>query len=174
MAQRVKNLPAMRETQVQSLGQEDPLEKGMASHSSILAWEIPWIEEPGGRQSTVSQSQARLTLNSIQWAKRRWRSTEKDGVTCYQILRCNGAADWVAGPTLHHPSPPVGSSQTWSNPLPTQVPSTHPRGAQGYPPGSTPFTNPSRKPGTFTRAGTYSPGFTEALETTSGEFCERL
>ena len=43
----VKNLPAMRETQVQSLGQEDPLEKGMATHSSILAWRIPWTEEPG-------------------------------------------------------------------------------------------------------------------------------
>ena len=46
----VKNLPAMKETQVQSLGQEDPLEKGMATHSSILAWEIPWTEESGGLQ----------------------------------------------------------------------------------------------------------------------------
>jgi len=46
----VKNLPAMWETCVQSLGQEDPLEKGMATHSSILAWRIPWIEEPGGLQ----------------------------------------------------------------------------------------------------------------------------
>ena len=44
VAQTVKNLPAMQETQVQSLGQEDPLEMGMATHSSILAWEIPWIE----------------------------------------------------------------------------------------------------------------------------------
>ena len=44
----VKNLPAMQETQVQSLGQEDPLEKGIATHSSILAWKIPWTEEPGG------------------------------------------------------------------------------------------------------------------------------
>ena len=44
----VKNLPAMQETQVQSLGPEDPLEKGMATHSSILAWRIPWIEEPAG------------------------------------------------------------------------------------------------------------------------------
>ena len=43
----VKDLPAMKETQVRSLGQEDPLEEGMASHSSILAWEIPWTEEPG-------------------------------------------------------------------------------------------------------------------------------
>ena len=48
MARGVKNLPAMQETWVQSLGQEDPLEKGMATHSSILAWRIPWTEEPGG------------------------------------------------------------------------------------------------------------------------------
>ena len=45
----------MQETQVWSLGQEDPLEKEMATHSSILAWEIPWTEEPGGLQSVVSQ-----------------------------------------------------------------------------------------------------------------------
>ena len=54
MAQTVKNLPAMQETQetlVQSLVREDPLEKEMATHSSILAWEIPWTEEPGGLQS---------------------------------------------------------------------------------------------------------------------------
>ena len=51
MAQIVKKLPAVQETRVQSLGQEDPLEKGMATHSSILAWRIPWTEEPGGLQS---------------------------------------------------------------------------------------------------------------------------
>ena len=51
----VKNLPAMQETQVQSLGQEVPLDKEMATHSSILAWEIPRTEEPGGPQSTASQ-----------------------------------------------------------------------------------------------------------------------
>ena len=50
VAQMVKNLPAMQDTQVRSLGQEDPLEKEMATHSSILAWEIPWTEEPGGLQ----------------------------------------------------------------------------------------------------------------------------
>ena len=49
------NLPALLETGVRSLGQEDPLEKEMATHSSILAWEIPWMEEPGGLQSTGSQ-----------------------------------------------------------------------------------------------------------------------
>ena len=48
----VKNLAAMRETWVLSLGPEDPLEKEMATHSSIFAWEIPWTEEPGGPQST--------------------------------------------------------------------------------------------------------------------------
>ena len=51
VAQTVKNLPAMQETQVQSLGQEDPLEKGMATHCSILAWRIPWTEDPVGLQS---------------------------------------------------------------------------------------------------------------------------
>ena len=51
MAQTVKRLPTMQETQVQSLGQEDPLEKEMATHSSILAWKIPWMEEPGRLQS---------------------------------------------------------------------------------------------------------------------------
>ena len=55
MAQTVKNLPAIQETRVQSLDQEDPLEKGMTTHSSILAWRSPWIEEPGGLQSIESQ-----------------------------------------------------------------------------------------------------------------------
>ena len=55
VAQRVKNLPAMRETWVQSLGQEVPLEKEMATHSSIIAWKIPWMEEPGRLKSMGSQ-----------------------------------------------------------------------------------------------------------------------
>ena len=55
VAQRIKRLPAMRETRVQSLGWEDPLEKEMATDSSILAWRIPWTEEPGGLQSMGSQ-----------------------------------------------------------------------------------------------------------------------
>ena len=57
MAQWQRICLPVRETQVQSLGEEDPLEKEMATHSSILAWEIPWTEEPGGLQSTGSQSQ---------------------------------------------------------------------------------------------------------------------
>ena len=55
VAQKLKHLPVMRETWVRSLGQEDTLEKEMATHSSILAWRIPWTEEPGGLQSTGSQ-----------------------------------------------------------------------------------------------------------------------
>ena len=51
----VKNFPAVQETQVQSLGQEDALENGMATHSSILAWGLPWVEEPGRLQSMRSQ-----------------------------------------------------------------------------------------------------------------------
>ena len=55
MAQRVKCLSAMQETRVQSLGGEDPLEKEMATHSSTIAWKIPWMEEPGRLQSMRSQ-----------------------------------------------------------------------------------------------------------------------
>ena len=60
MAQVAKNLPAMPETLVRSLGQEDPLEQGMATRFRILAWEIPRTEEPGGLQSLGSQSQTQL------------------------------------------------------------------------------------------------------------------
>ena len=55
IAQLVKNSPALQETQVRFLSQEDPLEEGMATHSSILAWRIPWTEEPGGLQFIGSQ-----------------------------------------------------------------------------------------------------------------------
>ena len=55
VAQTVKHLPTMQETQVRFLGQEDPLEKEMATHSSTLTWKIPWTEEPGGLQSMGSQ-----------------------------------------------------------------------------------------------------------------------
>ena len=55
VAQMINNLPEMQEMEVQSLHQENPLEKGMATHSSILAWRIPWTEEPGGLQSTGPQ-----------------------------------------------------------------------------------------------------------------------
>ena len=61
----VQNLPAMREIEIQSLGQEDPLKKGMATHSIILAWRVPWTEEPGGLQSMGSQ---RVTTEVTQHA----------------------------------------------------------------------------------------------------------
>ena len=57
----VKNPPAMQEIWVRSLGREDPMEEGMATHCSSLAWRIPWTEEPGGLQSIASQSQTLLT-----------------------------------------------------------------------------------------------------------------
>ena len=60
MAQSVKDLPVMQEILVQSLGQDGPLEKGMTTHPSILAWRIPWTEETGGLQSIESQSQTQL------------------------------------------------------------------------------------------------------------------
>ena len=62
MAQMVKNLPAMQGTQVQSLSWEDPLEKGMATHSSILAWRIPWIEATCVHRVAKSWTQLRLTV----------------------------------------------------------------------------------------------------------------
>ena len=61
VAQRVKRLPIMQKTGVQSPGQEDPLEEEMATHSSTLAWRIPWTEKPGRLQSMGSQSQTRLS-----------------------------------------------------------------------------------------------------------------
>ena len=56
----VKNLPAMQEIRLRSLGQKDPLEKKMSAHSSVLAWRIPWTEEPGGLESVGLQSRTRL------------------------------------------------------------------------------------------------------------------
>ena len=68
VVQMVENLPAMQETRVQSLGQEDSLEKEMATHSSILAWEIPWTKEPDGLQPM------RLQKVGHDWAIKRWLS----------------------------------------------------------------------------------------------------
>ena len=61
MAQTVKNLPARQETQVRSLGHEAPLEKGMGTYPSILAWEIPWTEEPGGTYSSSGCKKSDMT-----------------------------------------------------------------------------------------------------------------
>ena len=70
VAQMVKHLPAMRETRVRSLGWEDPLEKEMATHSSILAWEIPWTEDPGRLQSMGSQRVGHDWATSLSWRKK--------------------------------------------------------------------------------------------------------
>ena len=67
----VKNLPAMKETQVRSLGREDPLEKGMTTQSSVLAWRIPWTEDTGEPQSTESDTTKRLSFLTL--------SSEKTG-----------------------------------------------------------------------------------------------
>ena len=78
--QLVKNLPAMQETQVQCLGQEDPLEKEMATQSNILAWKIPWTEEPGGLQSKESQ---RVGHN---WATKHNMETAKTSLKKMAVL----------------------------------------------------------------------------------------
>ena len=67
VAQLIKNLPAMQKTWVQSLSWEDPLEEGMATHSSILAWKIPWTEEPGSLQSVESQSDTTEQLRTAEY-----------------------------------------------------------------------------------------------------------
>ena len=67
----VKNLPAVQETQVQSLGLKDPLEKDMATHSSILVWETPWTEEPG--RVTRSQTQLSNYITTTTWRKIKWK-----------------------------------------------------------------------------------------------------
>ena len=72
MAQTVKILPAVQETRVESLDWEDPLEKEMATHSTTLAWKIPWTEEPDRLQSTGSQSRTRLKRLSTQNAHIKW------------------------------------------------------------------------------------------------------
>ena len=76
VAQRLKCLPAMRETWVRSLGWEDPLEKDMATHSSILAWEIPWTEEPGGLHSMGSQRVIHDWATSLHFTSESGRSWE--------------------------------------------------------------------------------------------------
>ena len=81
MAQKVKNLPVIQETQVQSLGGEDPLEKGKATHSSILVWEIPWTEVPRGLQSMGLQ---RLRHNR---ATNTFTSLSKDSKVPWKVPR---------------------------------------------------------------------------------------
>jgi len=88
----VKNSPAMQETRVRSLGQEDPLEEGMAIHSSILAWRITWAEEPGGLVHRVVKSQTRLKRVSIHSGERfrlLWTLSAKE----LMLLKCGVGED---------------------------------------------------------------------------------
>ena len=71
MAQTVKRLPAVRETWVQSLGREDLLEKEMATHSRILAWEIPWMEEPGRLHAVHGVAKSRTRLSDFTFMERK-------------------------------------------------------------------------------------------------------
>ena len=80
----VKHLPVMWETQVRSLGREDPLEKEMPTHSSTLAWKIPWMEEPGGLQSMGSQRVGHDSMTSLSLTL--WLKMEKEMVTHSCIL----------------------------------------------------------------------------------------
>ena len=84
-AQMVKNQPAMWETWVQSLGQEDPLEKEMATLSSILAWEIPWTEEPGRLQSMVLQ-RVRQDLVTEQQQQQQWMKITFTSIWCSECF----------------------------------------------------------------------------------------
>ena len=83
MAQRVKRLPAMQETWVRSLGQEDPLEKEMVTHSSTLAWKIPWTEKPGRLQSMGSLSRTWLSAFTFTF---HFHALEKEMTTNSSVL----------------------------------------------------------------------------------------
>ena len=103
VAQTVKRLPTMRETRVQSLDQEDLLEKEMATHSSTLVWKIPWTEKPGSLQSMGSQRVGHDWVTSLSlslsktsrcfWPRKVWRNTSKWMRNCYH-LSCHNF-QWV-------------------------------------------------------------------------------
>ena len=104
VAQIVKKPPAMQETRVQSLGWEDPLGEGMATHSSILAWKIPWTEEPGGLQSTGLRRAghdwsylACMHVRHRQWSRllKIWEATLPLDITCPCVVTALTAAGIV-------------------------------------------------------------------------------
>ena len=94
VAQRLKHLPPVWETQVQSLGREDPLEKEMVTHSSILAWRIPWTEEPGGLQSMGSQrvGSERLHFTSLPLWRTVWRFLKNWKQNCHMTQQSQQSA----------------------------------------------------------------------------------
>ena len=101
VAQRIKCLPAMQETWVWSLGWEDPLEKEMATHSSILAWRIPWTEEPGGLQSMGSQRVGHNSATSLSLS-----FTFMACETFVPLTRDWAQAWWVKAPSPNTTGPP--------------------------------------------------------------------
>ena len=126
----VKNLPAIQETWVPSLGWEDPLEKGMATHSSILAWRIPWTEEPGGLQSMGSQrvrhdwvisttnftfqqyqNLCSLTPWCIYFCSRCW---EPPRAAAYYVWLCVPDCSHLVTPTSRHVFPQSLQKKEWA------------------------------------------------------------
>ena len=124
VAQTVKRLPTMQETRVRSLGWEDPLEKGMATHSSVLAWRIPWTEEPGGLQSTGPQRVGHdWVTDTFTFHKRINGEKGESGGRKRQELRCSArvplpllAASWL--PVQQSQVPPAGAPSCPSKFLP--------------------------------------------------------
>ena len=99
VSQRLKHLPAVQETWVRSLGQEDPLEKGMATHSSILAWRIPWMEEPGGRAIVYQVAKNWTRLSDFTFSLSQFSLGEGNGtLPQYSCLEnpVDGGAWWAA------------------------------------------------------------------------------
>ena len=104
MAQIVKSLPAMRETQVQSAGREDPLEKEMATHSNILAWKIPWLEEPGRPQSTgVTKSWTRLSDFTFTFFFSIIIKVRGERAQTMVVAKVGGMGDFLGGPVVKTP-----------------------------------------------------------------------
>ena len=95
VAQTVKRLPTMRDTQVRSLGQEDPLKKAMATHSGTLAWRIPWMEEPGGLQSVGSQR-----------VRHYWATSLSQLLSQSDLLFLGRNSPWPQGPSETPPHSP--------------------------------------------------------------------
>ena len=113
VAQTVKNLPARRKSHVLSLGWEDPAEKGMAPHASILAWEIPWTEEPGGLQSMGSQTVRHdQVTNTLTFVHSEVKTTIKlmnmpspHGsylYLCFLVMICTRTLWWIISESLSH------------------------------------------------------------------------
>ena len=110
VAQTVKSMPTIQETQVQSLGQEDPLEKEMATHSSILAWKVPWMEEPGGLYSP----RGRKGLDTTEPLTHTHVSRELPAGGCLSLMKATGL--FCLTRTRPLPTPGCCAGQSWHVP----------------------------------------------------------